>query len=130
MTQVPAEEFLRFVSNEIAPDDSDGTVNLLDDRAIAEYLEAQAAVEQQELRESVRQHFEAYLEKQVGTIATDWLRLYLQGRTQDEIAQTLEKPVKEIYRLREKVTYHATRVFAVKSESGLVANWLIGDTKS
>jgi hypothetical protein len=130
MTQVPADEFLRFVSNEIAPDDSEGTVNLLDDRAIAEYLEAQAVVEQQELRESVRQHFEGYLEQQVGSIAADWLRLYLQGRSQDEIAQALEKPVKEIYRLREKVTYHATRVFATKSESELVTNWLSGDSKA
>lgn len=124
MTQVPAQEFIRLVSEEIAPDESEGTVSLLDDKAVSQYQEAQTLEEQQELREAVKQRFEAYLEKNVDPIAAEWLRLYLQGRSQEAIAQALDRPVKEIYRLREKVTYHAVRVFANKAQSDLVASWL------
>lgn len=127
MTQVPAQEFIRLVSEEVAPDDSEGTVSLLDDQAIAQYQEDQAAEEQQELRAAVQQKFEAYLEKNVDPLAAEWLRLYLQGRSQEAIAQALNKPVKEIYRLREKVTYHAVRVFATKNQPELVTGWLRGD---
>jgi hypothetical protein len=127
MTQVPAQEFIRLVSEEIAPDESEGTVSLLDDKAVAQYQEAQTLEEQQELREAVKQRFEAYLEKNVDPIAAEWLRLYLQGRSQEAIAQSLDRPVKEIYRLREKVTYHAVRVFANRAQSELVASWLGGE---
>jgi len=36
----------------------------------------------------------------------------------------LNLSVKEIYRLREKISYHAVRIFALKRESELVDNWL------
>ncbi len=125
MTQVPANDFIRMVSQEIAPDDSDGSVSLLDNRAVAEYQENQAIEEQQELRNAVQQQFEAYLlEKDVDPQAVGWLRLYLQGRSQEEIAKQLDLNVKQVYRLREKISYHATRVFAAKAQPGLVASWL------
>src|SRR5579883_67400 len=60
MTQVPAQEFIRLVSEEISPDDSEGSVSLLDSQAVMEYQDAQSAEEQQELRAAVRQQFEAY----------------------------------------------------------------------
>jgi hypothetical protein len=33
-------------------------------------------------------------------------------------------PIKQVYRLREKVTYHAVKVFGVKQQPELVAEWL------
>lgn len=125
MTQVPADDFIRLVSQEVAPDDADGSVSLLDARAVAEYQDAQATEEQQELRSAVQKRFESYLvEKKVDPRAVDWLRLYLQGRSQEAIAKALDMDVKQVYRLREKVSYHATRVFTPKSQPELVAIWL------
>jgi DNA-binding CsgD family transcriptional regulator len=52
------------------------------------------------------------------------LRLYLQGKSQEEIAKQLNKPIKEVYRLREKLSYHAVRVFAIKGQPELIDHWL------
>jgi hypothetical protein len=124
MTQVPAKDHIRLVSEEVAPDDADGSISLLDAQAVIQYQDAKAAEEQQELRDAVRQQFEAYLIEKVGPEAAEWLRLYLQGRTQEAIAQALNMPVKQVYRLREKINYHAVRVFAAKSQRELVTSWL------
>lgn len=125
MTQVPADDFIRLVSQEVAPDDTDGAISLLDTQAVTAYQDAQAIEEQQELRSTVQQRFEAYLiEKKVDPQAVSWLRLYLQGQSQEAIAKELNMDVKQIYRLREKISYHATRVFAPKTQSELVSTWL------
>lgn len=125
MTQVPADDFIRLVSQEVGPDDAEGSVSLLDSQAIAQYQDEQAAEEQQDLRNSVQQRFEAYLlEKKVDPQAVEWLRLYLQGQSQEAIAKALNLNVKQVYRLREKVSYHATRVFASKTQPELVSTWL------
>jgi DNA-binding CsgD family transcriptional regulator len=124
LTQVPGSDLIRLVSEEILTDDNDNRVNLADNQAIAEYLEAQQVEEQQVLRNAVKQEFETYLQENLGEDAVQWLRLYLQGKSQDEIAKKLSKPIKEIYRLREKISYHAVRVFAVKGKPELVDNWL------
>ncbi|MBW4608882.1 MAG: HetZ-related protein 2 [Hassallia sp. WJT32-NPBG1] len=124
LTQVPGSDLIRLVSEEILTDDNDNRVNLADNQAIAEYQEAQQIEEQQLLRNAVKQEFETYLQENLGQEAVEWLRLYLQGKSQDEIAKKLSKPIKEIYRLREKISYHAVRVFAVKGKPQLVDNWL------
>jgi len=124
MTHVPEGDMVRLVSEEVTPEDMDAPISLLDNQAIADYQEDQAWEEQQTLRRSVRQEFEAYLTENLGPEAAQWLRLYLQGKSQEAIAKALNKPVKEIYRLREKVNYHAIRVFAVKGKPELVASWL------
>lgn len=124
MTQVPAQEFIRLVSEEISPDDSDGSVSLLDTQAVSQYQDAQSAEEQQELRAAVCQKFEAYLTEKIGPSAAEWLRLYLQGRSQEAIAESLGMPVRQVYRLREKINYHAVRVFASKNQQELVTAWL------
>ncbi len=124
MTQVPAADFIRLVSEEIAPDDSEGSVSLLDGQAIAHYQEAQAQEQQQELRQNIAQEFASYLAERVDPLAAEWLKLYLQGRSQEAIAQDLDMPIKQVYRLREKVNYHAVRVFAVKNQPELVTEWL------
>lgn len=124
LTQVPTNDLVRLVSEEILTDDSDNRVNLVDTQAIAEYQEAQAAEEQQALRQTVKQEFEDYLQENLGQEAIEWLQLYLQGKSQDEIAKKLNKPIKEVYRLREKISYHAVRVFALKGKPELVDSWL------
>ena len=124
LTQVPGGDLVRLVSEEVLTDDNDNRVNLVDNQAIAEYQEAQQIEEQQALRQTVQQEFANYLQENLGTEAVEWLKLYLQGKTQDEIAKKLNKPIKEIYRLREKISYHAVRVFALKGKPELVDNWL------
>jgi hypothetical protein len=91
---------------------------------MSEYRENQAWEEQQTQRQIVQQEFENYLAAQVDPLASRWLQLYLQGRSQEAIAEELKVPIKQIYRLREKVSYHAIRVFAVKQAPELVASWL------
>lgn len=124
LTQVPSSELVRVVSEEILSDASENRVNLADHQAIAEYQETQQLEEQQALRQLVQQEFADYLQETLGQEAVEWLRLYLQGKSQDEIAKKLHKPIKEIYRLREKISYHAVRVFALKGQTELVDNWL------
>lgn len=124
MTQVPTGDLVRLVSEELVPDDADNPVSLLDAQAIAQYQESQAWEEQQRQRLTVQTCFEDYLKEQLDNEAAQWLRLYLQGRTQEAIAQELNLPIKQVYRLREKISYHATRIFALKHQPELVANWL------
>ncbi|HAZ45680.1 MAG TPA: hypothetical protein DDW76_27345 [Cyanobacteria bacterium UBA11369] len=124
ITQVPGGDLVRLVSEEVVPDDTDNPVSLLDTQALAQYLEAQAQEEQQAARNQVKEKFETYLEEHLGADAVRWLHLYLQGKSQEAIARALNKPVKDVYRLREKISYHAIRVFAIKIQPELVASWL------
>ncbi len=124
ITQVPTGDLVRLVSEEVVPDDTDNPVSLLDTQAIAQYQEAQAQEEQQAARNAVKEKFETYLEEQLGPDAVRWLHLYLQGKSQEAIARALNKPVNDVYRLREKISYHAIRVFAIKLQPELVASWL------
>lgn len=124
LTQVPASDLIRLVSEEVLTDDSDNRINLVDNQAIAEYQQAQQLEEQQTLRQAVHQQLETYLLETLGTEAVEWLQLYLQGKSQEEIAKKLNKQIKEVYRLREKISYHAVRVFALKGQPELVDNWL------
>ena len=126
MTHVPEGDMVRLVSEEMTLDDTDSPVSLLDSQATADYQETQAFEEQQTLRLSVRQEFENYLREteNLGPVAAQWLRLYLQGQSQEAIASALNMPVKQVYRLREKISYHAIRVFSIKAKPELVASWL------
>lgn len=126
MTHVPEGDMVRLVSEEMTLDDTDSPVSLLDSQATADYQDTQAFEEQQTLRMSVRQEFEDYLREteNLGPVAAQWLRLYLQGQSQEAIASALNMPVKQVYRLREKISYHAIRVFSIKAKPELVASWL------
>lgn len=124
LTQVPASDLIRLVSEEVITDDSDNRINLVDNQAIAEYQQAQQLEDQQTLRQAVHQQLETYLLETLGQEAVEWLQLYLQGKSQEEIAKKLNKQIKEVYRLREKISYHAVRVFALKGKPELVDNWL------
>ncbi|WP_013323761.1 HetZ-related protein 2 [Gloeothece verrucosa] len=124
MTQVPQQEMIRILSEEIGTDEDESSVSLLDTMAVSRYQEIQEWEEKQTLRQKVQREFEAYLETKVGQQAVDWLRLYLAGRSQETIAARLNLPIKQVYRLREKVSYHAIKGFALKGKPELVANWL------
>jgi DNA-binding CsgD family transcriptional regulator len=124
MTQVPAKDLIRLVSAEISPGETDEEVNLADTHAIAYYEDSQNWAQQQRMRLMVQREFQTYLAEQVEPIAAEWLKLYLQGHSQNAIAQMLDVPIDTVYRLREKVSYHAIRVFALKAQPNLVANWL------
>ena len=124
MTQVPGGELVRLVSEEIAPDDAENPISLLDNQAVAQYQEEEECEERQRLRNGVQQEFEAYLVENVDPLAARWLQLHLQGRSQESIAKLLGVPIKQVYRLREKISYHAVRVFALKGQPELVASWL------
>jgi hypothetical protein len=124
MTQVPQKEMIRMISEEINVEEADTAVSLLDTQAISDYQENQAWEEKQALRQKVQQEFEQHLAEKVGTEGVQWLQLYLQGQSQEAIAAALDMPIKQVYRLREKIGYHAIRVFAMKGNPDLVANWL------
>jgi hypothetical protein len=124
MTQVPASELVRLVSEEIAPDDAENPVSLLDNEALSRYQDEQAWEEQQTLRTTVKQEFLDYLAQEVDPLAAEWLKLHLKGMSQEAIAKHLERPIREIYRLREKISYHAMHAFSLKSQPELVMTWL------
>ena len=124
LTQVPTQEWVQFLSEEISPKDTEDTVSLLDNEATAQYQVSDFWEQQQEVRQQVKGEFLNYLKEEVEPNAAEWLRLYLQGYSQEAIADKMEMPVRQIYRLREKVTYHAIKVFAIKQQPELVANWL------
>ena len=83
--------------------------SLLNAQAIAQYYDQQALEEQQLLRNEVKQKLSRYLANKLEPVAVQWLQLYLQGQSPKAIAEQLNLPVKEVYRLREKVCYHAIR---------------------
>ncbi|MDB9537497.1 HetZ-related protein 2 [Dolichospermum planctonicum CS-1226] len=124
LTQVPTSELVRLVSEEIIAENKDNPVSLIDNQAIAQYEEIQYLEEQQANRQLVQEEFAEYLLANIGQLAVDWLQLYLQGKSQEQIATQLNKPIKQVYRLREKISYHAVRIFAIKRQPELVDNWL------
>lgn len=124
LTQVPTGEWVKHISEEIVLGDKDETISLLDNSAIAKYEDFQYLEEQKTQRVVIQKQFETYLREKVDPIAAQWLQLYLQGYSQDIIAQKLQLPIKQVYRLREKVGYHATRNFALKIAPELVMDWL------
>lgn len=129
LTQLPTSELVKLVSEEIIAENNDNPVSLIDNQAIAQYQEIQYLEEQQANRQLVQEEFAEYLLANIGQLAVDWLQLYLQGKSQEQIAKQLNKPIKEVYRLREKISYHAVRIFAIKRQPELVDNWLSASLK-
>lgn len=124
VTQVPTNDRVRLLSDEILTDESDSPLSLLDNQAWNTYQQNKAQEEQIALRRSVEQEFISYLATTIGPHAVQWLKLYLQGKSPDAIARRLNLSVQEVYRLREKISYHAVRVFGLKHQPELVSDWL------
>ncbi|MGF1569285.1 MAG: HetZ-related protein 2 [Nodosilinea sp.] len=124
MTQVPTGELIRLVSEEIAPDSAEDSLSLLDVEAWNNYQTEQTELEQEVLRTQVKTSFMGYLSRHLDDTATRWLDLHLKGFSQDQIAQALNLPVQQVYRLREKISYHALKIFALKEQPAMVLGWL------
>ncbi len=124
ITQVPAGEWVRQISNEMITDHAEDSINLVDQEAVSEYEEIQLIEEQQAQRIEVKTALETYLEEKVDSLTAEWLRLHLKGDSQESIAQKMNLPIKQVYRLREKVCYHAVRNFTLKHQPELVTHWL------
>ncbi|WP_009632092.1 HetZ-related protein 2 [Synechocystis sp. PCC 7509] len=124
LTNVPVKDLVRLVSDEVLTEENDNPVNLLDNQAIAEYENNRVIEQQQAARSRVQQEFSDYLTEKLGKDAAQWLELYLQGKSPEEIATAINLDIKKVYRLREKVSYHAVQVFAIKSNSPIVDEWL------
>lgn len=124
LTQVPVGEWVKQLSDEVLSNESEESISLLDQEAVSQYEEEQDFEVQKSQRLTIQTEFETYLKENVDPIAAEWLRLYLQGLSQEAIAQQLNLPIKQIYRLREKVSYHAIRNFALKQNPELVSSWL------
>jgi len=124
LTQVPRNDLIHLISEEFKDEDNDTSSSLFDSRAIAQH-ENQLQIEaQQKLRQQVKEELANYLGEKLGSEAVTWLKLYLKGYSAEAIAQKMNVPVKQIYRLREKINYHTLKGFAVKIQPDLVANWL------
>lgn len=124
MTQVPTGELIRLVSDEIAPNDSEDSLSLLDVEAWNQYQDEQNELEQQSMRQQVKSSFVSYLNRNLDDTAARWLDLHLKGLSQEQIAQSLGMPVQQVYRLREKISYHAIRIFALREQPAMVLGWL------
>lgn len=124
VTQVPDRTLLRLYSDRILTEDGDDTFSVVDTQALAVYQDAQVHEEKQALRQTIKHEFSSYLADKMGSQAVQWLHLYLQGKSPEAIARQLSLSVKEVYRLREKISYHAVRVFGLKHHPELVSNWL------
>jgi DNA-binding NarL/FixJ family response regulator len=96
----------------------------LDRQAQENYHQQQEWEETQITRDRVKGTLRNYLSENVSPEAGIWLDLYLQGKTPESIAIALKMDIKQVYRLREKVNYHAIKVFAIKAEPELVSQWL------
>jgi DNA-binding CsgD family transcriptional regulator len=123
VTNIPQGDLIKLISDEIA-DDSDSTLSLLDRQAQTDYQQQQEWDEEQVTRDRVKDTLRSYLIEQISPEAGLWLDLYLQGKSPAAIAVTLNLEIEQVYRLREKIDYHTLKVFAIKAESGLVAEWL------
>lgn len=123
LTKTSKRDFVKLVSGEDLDQNSDRTFSWLDSVAIAADRETQAWEAQQVLRHAVREELSRYLEEKLGAQAVQWLQLYLQGWTQKAIATHLNLDISSVYRLREKIAYHAVRNF-VQQHQPLVRSWL------
>ncbi|MEG3439533.1 HetZ-related protein 2 [Pannus brasiliensis CCIBt3594] len=124
LTNVPREEMIRVLSDEIGSEGGENTVSRFDREAIAAHEDERAYRENQYLRARVKQRFAAYIAETLGEEAVNWFNLYLSGQSQESIARSLNLSVGQVYRLREKVGYHAIKVFALKEETEIVGEWL------
>lgn len=124
ITTIPKNKHLRLINPVLDRDDANCWINLLDERAILNYAETRRKAERERLRREIVREFEYYLSTKVSGSAAKWFKLYLQGYAAESIAKVLDLPIKKVYRMREKITYHAIKIFAIKEKPELVTQWL------
>lgn len=114
MTQIPKNNQAEIIYEEIIAEESRDKYNSLNQKAVTNYTDKQKQEEEHFLQNARKQEFENYLLNNLGQEALNWLKLYLQGKSQKQIAKELSKPIKEIYRMREKISYHARKFASMK----------------
>jgi DNA-binding CsgD family transcriptional regulator/DNA-directed RNA polymerase specialized sigma24 family protein len=125
ITQVPYKEFIYLISDRnLQWTEELEYPSYFDAPAMEQYEDSLLVEDQHYSRHNVQREFEVYLNQELGEIAVTWLRLYLQGYSQEKASELLGVPLKQLYRLREKITYHAIKVFSVRVQPDLVAEWL------
>jgi len=124
MTQVPTGELVQILSEDVTTTNGEEALSRLDGEAWHRYHQEQSQLDQRSQRAQVKSALVAHLQRHLGEGAVHWLELHLQGLTPEDIAQRLDLPVKKVYRLREQVTYHALKIFALKEQPSLVLEWL------
>lgn len=122
VTQVPLQGFIHLVSDVLANELE--YQSYFDATALDRYEDPLVTIDRNRSRYAVQQEFEVYLHQKFGEVAVAWLRLYLQGCSQEKASEILGVPLKQLYRLREKISYHATKVFGLRVQPDLVAEWL------
>lgn len=124
LTQVPSNQLIHLSSEQLFGGTEDEYFNVLEPQAIFQHEREQAELELNGYRRNVQKDFEQHLAQELDDTAVQWFRLYMKGYTQEVIAKTLQIPIKKIYRLREKISYHAIRIFSLRIKPDLVAEWL------
>ena len=124
ITQIPPDLWVQVLPDQKTTDETEDAVNILDQEVMIQYEKEEYFAEQQVQRIEVIEKFKAYLIEKVDPSAAEWLQLHLQGESQDDIAQKMNLPIKQVYRLREKICYHAVRNFTLKHQPKLVTYWL------
>ncbi|MBR8829639.1 MAG: hypothetical protein N5P05_001411 [Chroococcopsis gigantea SAG 12.99] len=124
---IPKELSLEIVSDTIILGNQDSSFNIIDTTALTRYQEKQTYQELATNRQKVKQEFETYLQNKLApaksALAIKWLNLYLDGHGVNSISGLLGIPVREVYRLREKVIYHANN-FAKNQGFQFINDWL------
>jgi hypothetical protein len=123
ITAIPPKELISIVAEETETEDN-STIHLSDNFSSAIYQNQTEWEEIKVLRVQVKEELSAYLFEKIGSIAVDWLDLYLDGLSPETIAESLNLSPKKTSELREKVIYHALNGFAVKVQPELVEEWL------
>jgi hypothetical protein len=123
VTNLPPGNFVKMVSDVVGNDDDEHSMSLIDHLLLEDDRQQRDWEEIQILRAEVKERVSLYLTEKLGTDASEWLHLYLLGKTPEEMVESLQLDLNQVYRLREKVTYHA-RVFAMKNQSDVVGEWL------
>jgi hypothetical protein len=124
VTYLPPDNFVKMVSAVAIDEDESGlTVNLIDQMLWEDNLAQHEWEETQILRNRIQELLSSHLAAKLGTDASEWMNLYLQGKDPEEIGKYLQLDLQQVYRLREKVVYHA-KVFAIKHQTEIVDQWL------
>jgi hypothetical protein len=124
LTYIPSKESIRIVSHEVINDDNDNFVSLVDYQSNNQENNPQHIQGKEDIQTVVQEQFAQYLESHIGPNAKEWLKLYLQGYKPNEIAQALNLSSQQVFRLREKIAYHAKNIFSSKLHPELISDWL------
>ncbi len=124
---IPKGTAINVVPDTFINEEDESSFNLVDTKAIAQYQDNQNYQEITVNRLKVQEELETYLVKKLGEIegliAVEWLNLHMQGYSAKSISKITGIEINTVYRIREKVVYHANN-FALNDGSPLVNDWL------